>query len=196
MTGVRAVVPIRSLADGKTRLAGVLSDTERETLNREMLRHCLQILATCRGIGHVSVVTRDDGAAELAAHHGADVVRETAPAGLNAALSEALATLGNADAALILPADLPRLAVDDVEAVLATKTAIVVAPDNARSGTNALLLRPPNVIGPVFGPDSFGLHLEAAASAGLKASVVQRPGLAFDLDTPEDYSSWRTEGLR
>ncbi len=63
---------------------------------------------------------------------------------------------------------------------------VAIAPSDARSGTNALLLRPPDIIAPAFGRDSFEAHLRAAESAGAAVQVVSDTVLGFDLDTPDD----------
>jgi 2-phospho-L-lactate guanylyltransferase len=61
-------------------------------------------------------------------------------------------------------------------------------PDRHRSGTNALLLRPPDVIEPSFGPDSLGRHIAAADAAGVEHRVEHVPSLSFDVDTSDDLA--------
>jgi 2-phospho-L-lactate guanylyltransferase len=112
------------------------------------------------------------------------------PDGLNPALRQAqqVADSAHATGLLIVPADLPTLAREDVDAILAAAISapVAIAPDRAGQGTNALLLRPVLAIDPSFGLDSFARHRLLAEEAGLTAAVVQRPGLALDLDTPAD----------
>jgi 2-phospho-L-lactate guanylyltransferase len=85
----------------------------------------------------------------------------------------------------------------DIGAMLqvAPSTGIVVAPDRAGGGTNALLLSPPSAIMPAFGVDSFARHRTLAVGAGLPSTVVERPGLALDLDTPSDVAALLAGGL-
>ncbi|MGH2457081.1 MAG: 2-phospho-L-lactate guanylyltransferase, partial [Candidatus Limnocylindria bacterium] len=92
----------------------------------------------------------------------------------------------------VLHGDLPNLAVDDVRALVDAIPAagVAIAPDRAESGTNGLALRPPDAIGFRFGPGSFAAHRAEARRAGLSLAVVRRPGLAFDLDTPDDLARW------
>ncbi len=99
------------------------------------------------------------------------------------------AALG-ADAALVLPADLPLLTPEAIARFLSAvgDAAVGVAPDRADMGTNALLLRPPSVLAPAFGPDSFLRHRELARSHGLSLATVHVPELALDLDTPADLA--------
>ncbi|MDE3194365.1 MAG: hypothetical protein KGN00_11830, partial [Chloroflexota bacterium] len=88
----------------------------------------------------------------------------------------------------LLPADLAALRADDVAALLeaAEEADVVIAPDRRARGTNALVLRPPDALEPLFGPDSFAAHREAASRAGLRVRVVERAGLALDLDEADD----------
>ncbi len=66
-----------------------------------------------------------------------------------------------------------------------------IAPDRHGLGTNALYLEPPEIIAPRFGPGSFARHRDAALAAGALLRVVDRPGLRFDIDTPEDWGLYR-----
>ncbi|NUQ37724.1 MAG: 2-phospho-L-lactate guanylyltransferase, partial [Caldilineales bacterium] len=66
--------------------------------------------------------------------------------------------------------------------------ALVIAPDAAETGTNALLLRPPDLLRPRFGPDSFPRHLALAAAAGVEAVIYRSPTLAHDVDLPVDLA--------
>jgi len=70
----------------------------------------------------------------------------------------------------------------------------VISPDDARSGTNALLLRPPGALPFSFGPGSFGVHLQAALRRGVRVRVCERPNVAFDLDSPEDLARLEASG--
>ena len=59
-------------------------------------------------------------------------------------------------------------------------------------GTNAVSMRPPGRMTTHFGePGSAAVHERAAWTAGADAHVLDRPGLAFDVDTPEDLARWR-----
>jgi 2-phospho-L-lactate guanylyltransferase (CobY/MobA/RfbA family) len=106
---------------------------------------------------------------------------------------------------LFLSADLPTLTTADVEAMIAACPARGVAIGRAHdAGTNALALRPADAIVPAFGsPASSAVHADRAGAAGVAAVLVDRPGLALDLDTPSDLTealaargggarSWRT----
>ena len=103
-------------------------------------------------------------------------------------VSEPVAAVVSADCPLICGSDVRAL----VDAVPDRGIAIARAVD---AGTNAVAMRPPAVAATVFGaPGSAALHAERARAAGLEAVIVDRPGLALDLDTPADVRALRPRG--
>jgi 2-phospho-L-lactate guanylyltransferase len=108
--------------------------------------------------------------------------------GLNAAVQAGIrAATRSASAVIVLPGDVPLVEPGDITAVVAAAgdapRVAVVVPDTAGRGTNALLLRPPDLIAPAFGEASCERHLAAARSAG-RAIQLERPRLALDVDDP------------
>ena len=197
-----AIVPVKPLRRGKSRLADVLTPDERVDLNRRLLSHTLDTLTAIKEIEHVLVVSRDPGALSLARDHGARTVQENGAPKLNVALTRATivarsyATRG----VLVVPADLPLITPEDVQAMLdrvQDPPVVVVAPDRHRKGTNALLVCPAGLIVYDFGPNSFQRHCELAVEAGARLEVVDLPSLALDVDLPEDLDmvSEHFEGL-
>lgn len=117
--------------------------------------------------------------------------------GLNGGLEQARfdALVDDVETLVILHGDLPNLRATDVEALLSAlpsgdEPGVAIAPDRAGTGTNGLVLRPPGVIPFRFGTGSFAAHTNEVAQAGLPLVAVNRAGLAFDLDTPEDLARW------
>jgi coenzyme F420-0:L-glutamate ligase/coenzyme F420-1:gamma-L-glutamate ligase len=146
-------------------------------------------------------VSPDQTVLRLAAEVGAETLRQEG-GGLNEALEEARRyALGRgASAVLVLPADLPTLRAPDVGAVLEAVPdgggpAVIVSPDAAGTGTNALLLRPPDAVPFLFGPGSFEAHRAAARERGVPVHDLERPNLAFDLDTADDLRRLEDRGL-
>ena len=189
--GVWAIVPVKPLRRGKSRLASVLSVNERTLLNRRLLIHTLQVLAQVPEIEQVLVVSRDTGALSLARQYGARTLQERGDSQLNLALRHATAFLQSyrVGAVMVLPADLPLLEPADIRALLEAlgdPPAVVLAPDRHHEGTNALLVAPPGLICYRYGPGSFARHKQEAATTGAQLSIVERQGLAWDLDWPED----------
>jgi len=186
-----AIVPVKPLKRGKSRLAGVLGEDERTLLNFNMLGATLKTLSKVEEIDQVLVVSRDPSALALARDYNAKTVQEDGHPSLNLALKRAAlaAKAYNADGIIILPADLPLIKPADIATFikLGKKTPIVViAPDRRKEGTNALLMRPAGTIPFIFGPGSFKKHLQAAEKAGVESVVCELETLGLDLDLPED----------
>ena len=186
-----AIVPVKPLRRGKSRLAGALTEEERAVLNQRLLERTLETLSTLKELDQVLVVSRDPQALTIARNYGAKTVQEDGQPHLNTALARAtvVAKLHATQGVLILPADLPLLTADDLLAVIdkAVKPpVVVVAPDRHRKGTNALLMSPAGLIDFDFGEDSFQRHCERAKQAGAHLEIVELPSLGLDLDLPED----------
>ncbi len=189
-----AIVPVKSVQNGKTRLRTVLSDEERASLNRFLLVHTLEVLQALRSsIEQVLVTSPDPATLSLARRCGARTLHESRSAGLNKALHAAvlLAKERRVQRVLILPIDLPLLQPQDIEAILERgypPPVGVIAPDRRGKGTNALLLSPPDLISFAFGEASFFHHSERIRASGARLEVLTLERLAFDLDTPEDLT--------
>lgn len=186
-----AIVPVKPLRRGKSRLAGVLTQEERLGLNSQMLIHTVDILRDIPEIEQVLVVSRDQAALSLARTHGARTVQENGAPELNIALTRATmvaqsyATRG----VLIIPSDLPMITKEDVYAMLERvqdPPVVVVAPDRKKEGTNALLVCPVGLIEYDYGPNSFERHCQSARRAGARLEICELPSLALDMDMPED----------
>jgi len=198
LSSLHVLVPVRGLAEGKTRLGETLDAEERETLIVGLLHRLLEILSAWPPSRRTHVVSDDAIIRRVAQEQGASIVSEPAAGDLNAALAAArdAAVARHASAILILPADLPLVTVaaldrllDAADAALAAghgRPLVVAAPSDARGGTNALLLSPPTVIEPAFGPASLEAHVRAARAVDASVQLVIDPALGFDLDTPED----------
>ncbi|MGH2408104.1 MAG: 2-phospho-L-lactate guanylyltransferase, partial [Candidatus Limnocylindrales bacterium] len=197
LTRLHVVVPIRALGGGKRRLGPVLDESDRERLVIGLLRRTLAVLATWPGAAAVHVVSPDPAVAPIALAAGAHPLAQVR-GGLNEgiALARDAALAADATAMLVIPGDLPLLGVEVLEALADAADAavaagsghavVVIAPADARTGTNALLVSPPDAIEPGFGPGSLERHLREAEAAGASTQLVVDPTLGFDLDTPED----------
>jgi len=186
-----AIVPVKPLRLGKSRLAEMLSEDERADLNGRLLVHTLTTLAEIPEIEHVLVISRDPAALSLARSHGARTVQENGNPQLNLALARATVVVKNyhTHGVLIVPADLPLLTPQDLRLMLDHATnppVVVVAPDRHKEGTNGLLICPVGLIEYEFGPGSFQRHCAQAIKAGARLEIVDLPSLALDMDLPED----------
>ena len=190
-----AVVPVKDLTGTKSRLKPVLNPFGRAGLTVYMMKNVLAALQEA-GVEHACVVSPDPTVLQMAEEEGAATLLQKSR-GLNPALEEARewATAEGASALLVFPADLPLLCAPDVEAVLeAAKedegSLAVISPDAAGTGTNALLLRPPDALPFLFGANSFENHLDAAREREVQVQVCERTPLAFDIDTAEDLAEF------
>jgi len=193
-----AIVPVKPLRHGKSRLSGTLSEDERTQLNESLLEHTLETLANLKELEQVLVVSRDPHALAIARKHGARTVREDGSPHLNTALARAtiVAKLHATRGVLILPADLPLLTRDDILALLeraANPPVVVIAPDRHEKGTNALLMSPAGLIEYDFGEGSYQRHCKRAKKAGARLEIVKLPSLGLDLDLPEDLELIREQ---
>ena len=187
-----AIVPVKPLRRGKSRLAGTLNEDERTQLNRALLQHSLETLSGVPGVNEVLVVSRDPNALAIAREHGARTVQEDGTPHLNTAVKRAtvVAQVYATQGVLILPADLPLVTREDIQVLLdrAVKPPVVViAPDRHGKGTNALVIAPAGLIEYDFGENSFQRHCERVKQAGARLEVVELPSLGLDLDEPEDF---------
>jgi len=185
------LLPVKPPAEAKSRLARVLSDAARAELAATLFDHVLRTSLQVFDSKNLLVVSRSPALLTDAVARGVGIVRESAECGLNEALAAGSdeAVRRGADAVLVLPCDLPSLSAADIEALLsaACPKGVVIAPDSRDQGTNALLLSPPDALPFAFGEDSFAAHVMAARTRGIDPVILRRPGLAFDVDTAEDY---------
>jgi 2-phospho-L-lactate guanylyltransferase len=186
-----AIVPVKPLRRGKSRLSPVLTEEERADLNRRLLVHTVDTLKSISEIEHVLVISRDPAALALSREHGARTVQENGAPHLNVALARATLVAKNyaTRGVLIVPADLPLITPEDVRLMLERvqdPPVVVVAPDRRQQGTNALLVCPAGFIEYDFGPGSFARHCERARAAGARLEILELPSLELDMDLPED----------
>jgi 2-phospho-L-lactate/phosphoenolpyruvate guanylyltransferase len=185
----RALVPVKSLATAKSRLAPSLSQNQRETLVLDMLCHVLHVLQDSELFEQVSVVSADKRVLEQAHTWGAKALSEEQyghnPALHAAALRE---KAEGVTALLTISADLPLLSRQDIRCLFeqSTQYEVVLAASKDDTGTNAILVRPPLAIPYVFGPNSLQCYREAVRQRYLSHTIYHSIGLALDIDTIDD----------
>lgn len=189
-----AIIPVKPLKKAKSRLSAVLSAEQRYALAQAMLRHVLSVAAASPHVTGLIVISRDTKALAIAREMGAKTIQEGAVSDLNLALlrATAIAESWRADAALILPADLPFVHADDVREMihLSRERSIVIAGDSQADGTNALLVRPPGLIEYDYGPASLQKHIASAAALGADVIPYHSDRLALDIDVPQDLARY------
>jgi len=190
------ILPFKSLAHGKSRLAPVLDAPRRRQLNLQLLQHALQVALEHAGPAHTLVVSHCPEVLAIARRQGCRAMAETQGAGLNGAVQDAIdeARRHGAGELLVMSCDLPLVRASDLAALVhlgRMRHGVVIATDRAAAGTNALYLPARAAFQPQYGADSCRLHTAEARRLGLPVQVVRRPGLAFDLDSPRDLREWQ-----
>ena len=188
-----AILPIKTFEEAKQRLGDALDRPTRRVLAEAMFTDVLTGLRRCEGIDDLIVVTSDHGAERIAAGYGAAVVRDgqlghshAASLGIQQALESA------AQRVLLVPGDCPLLDPAEIDDLIARPMAgrsAVIVPDRHGTGTNALLLSPPDAFEPAFGSGSRERHEALGRAAGIDPQTVNVQSLALDVDTPEDLSA-------
>jgi 2-phospho-L-lactate guanylyltransferase len=191
-----AVLPVKSFTRAKQRLGDAVGGGEREELAAAMVGDVLSALAAVHELDELVVVTAEPIAARAAGRAGAAVIEDPDEAGQSAAAARGIdaALVRGADRVLLVPGDCPALDPAELSALLSRRDEpphVVIVPDRHGSGTNALLLAPPNVVGPSFGAGSFARHAARARAAGATVKVCELPSLGLDVDTPDDLAAVR-----
>jgi len=184
------LVPVKDLSTAKQRLSIILSPEERIALAQAMCEDVLDTLAQWPTRPAVAVVTRDPFARELAKRFGFDVIADAENSSETSAIEMATAACRQRGAinTLVIPADIPLIEVSELEKIVAAAPAAgaVLVPDAAGRGTNAAWRSPADLFPLRFGNDSFLPHQAAAKATGLPCVVLELPGIARDIDRPED----------
>jgi 2-phospho-L-lactate guanylyltransferase len=190
-----AILPVKSFGAAKQRLADSLGAGSRQALAQAMFTDVLGSLRRVPGLDEIAVVTSDRDAESASSGERVRVLPDTAQAGQSAAaligIRHALAE--GYDRVLLVPGDTPLVQPGDLAGLIAGTRGVVIVPDRHGTGTNALLLAPPDAIEPSFGPDSFARHVAAAERAGVPHRVEEIRTLALDVDTPADLAELGAE---
>src|SRR3954449_4125514 len=186
-----AILAVKSFGRAKQRLGGAFSDRPR--LAGAMLADVLAALERVPGLDELIIVTAEPAAAAAASESGAHVVHDPVGAGQSAAAARGIAAARErgADRGLLVPGDCPALDAAEVARLLGRSESVVIVPDRHGQGTNALLLAPPGVMEPAFGPGSLARHAALARAAAASVKVCELPTLCLDVDTPDDLAALR-----
>ena len=195
-----AILPVKSFGAAKQRLAESLGAGFRQALAQAMFADVLRSLRRAPELDEIVVVTSDRVAESAAGGHRVRVLADTAQAGQSEAaligIRHALAE--GFERTVLVPGDTPLVEREDLARLLAPAVpGVVIVPDRHGTGTNALVLTPPDAIGPSFGPGSFARHVALAEAAGVPHRVERVSALELDVDTPGDLAELAAQlGLR
>jgi 2-phospho-L-lactate/phosphoenolpyruvate guanylyltransferase len=190
-----AVVPVKERVSAKERLAATLRPETRQALALAMLEDVLAALTATPGIAGLLVVTVDPEAGRLAARYGARLTELGARDGHTGAVTAAARLLAGEKRSgmLTLPGDIPLVTPAEIATIMAAHLptpSFTIVPSHDERGSNAIASSPPDAVPLRFGDDSFYPHLQAAAACGLRPKALHLPGIALDIDNPEDVVSF------
>ncbi len=188
---ISAVIPVKNLARGKSRLAPLLSVEERINLSIAMLRDMLECLCSTSYISAVVIVSSDRLVKDVAEEYDAvSVIEDKDEQGVNNAVALADSITRDYDASVVLPHDLPLIDVIDLamlyNTVLHNTRCVVITPSSRLDGTNVLLRRPPNIIKTHYDEDSYILHVREALANNARVKILLSKRLMSDIDEPAD----------
>jgi len=190
-----AILPVKRFASAKRRLEGALASGARRALAEAMFTDVLTALRRVDAIDEIIVVSADQGAQRIAEGYGARAIDDPAESGQDQAVLRAAGVARELGAAqvLCLAGDCPLIDPTELETLLGKpRTAerfAVIVPDRHGTGTNGLLLAPPDALEPRYGPDSFARHLELAQAGGVPTEVAEIASIGLDVDTPDDLAA-------
>ena len=184
------LIPFKSLATAKQRLAEALDAGQRSELAEAMLRDVMSAAAGVKSRIDVALVTGDARAQAIARELGFLVIEDAGNESETAAIEMATAwcEAQGYDTTIVVPADIPLIAEDELHRVLdaAPKEGAVFVPAYDRRGSNCILRRPPSIIPLRFGNDSFLPHCETMKTTGKELIILEFPGIGLDIDNPHE----------
>ncbi|WP_320669598.1 2-phospho-L-lactate guanylyltransferase [Patulibacter defluvii] len=190
-----AIVPVKRFSNAKQRLADVLPARSRVALMQAMVTDVLIALRRSQLVEGVIVVTGEPVAEQIAVNYNAEVLPDAHDLGHSEAVAAGIQwALGRgAERVLLVPGDCPTLDPSEVDGLLAADPhdgpEVTIVPDRHGSGTNALVLTPPDVMPAAFGEGSRARHAEAAKAAGAAVFEARPETLLLDVDTREDLEA-------
>lgn len=187
-----AILPVKDFTDAKQRLSAALTPHERRGLFAAMVEDVLAALAGCGDLFEgILVITRDSRGRTLAESYGARCIEEPANRGQTAAVTLGVETLAaeGVGSILAVPGDIPGVTTAEIREAASAhgpSPAMTIVPAWDERGSNCIVCSPPGLIGFSFGNESFRPHLSAARAAGVEPRIVRLPGIALDVDNPDD----------
>jgi 2-phospho-L-lactate guanylyltransferase len=190
-----AVVPVKERVSAKERLAPMLAPEVRQALALAMLEDVLEALSATPGIAGLLVVTVDPEARLVAVRYGGRPIETGARDGHGGAVAAAARLLAaeGRSGMLTLPGDIPLVTPAEIAQLLAAHLpapSFTIVPSHDELGSNAVVCSPPDAVPLRFGENSFYPHLRAAQTCDIRPRVLHLPGIALDIDNPEDVMSF------
>jgi|LSQX01.1.fsa_nt_gb 2-phospho-L-lactate guanylyltransferase len=188
---VWAVLPVKPLTAGKSRLHRYLRSDQIIDLNRSLFESTFERILACHVIDRLMVITKDQELLDYTRANGGVALQENTPSSLNKAVSQAFAVIQDNDPGpvLVVPADLPDMRSEDLAELIDQGTSdrfLLIVPDCHQTGTNALFASSPTLIEPRFGRRSFQKHTGQALKKSAEITIWLKKSMQYDLDTFQD----------
>ena len=184
------LIPVKNLSQAKQRLTSVLDQPSRTQLAQAMLHDVLSAVHKWKGRPAVALVTSDPFAMKLARRYEFEVIPDPKNPGETGAIEMAthVCEERGVEYTLVIPADIPLIQSWELEEIMkhAPREGTVLVPAADGRGTNAAFRRPAALFPLRFGNDSFKPHYAAARGANKPCVVLNLPGIAVDVDGPDD----------
>jgi len=187
---VFAIVPVKTLASSKKRLASILTERERVKLSEAMLQDVLS--AVCNSVvKNVIIVSKDQKVMKIAQEFDVVIVKEEEELGVNSAVALTNDICKDCDASIVIPHDLPFVIPLDIDMICNSamgKRCVVITPSHRYDGTNALLRKPSDAIETHYDEDSYEIHVNKARERNVPVKIFLNKGLMLDIDEPRDIT--------
>ncbi|MBJ7458541.1 MAG: 2-phospho-L-lactate guanylyltransferase [Thermoleophilaceae bacterium] len=185
------ILPIKPFDDAKERLATGLAAEQRRLIAEAMVRDVIAALGRTKEVDGIVVVSAEPKLTEIAAGTADAVIADARTGHSDAAMAGvAWAIEHDFDRVVMIPGDCPLLNPEELDDLIARtredRIQFAVVPDRMGTGTNALVVAPPDAAEPSFGPDSRQRHIAMGLAAALRVAEHEVPSLALDLDTADD----------
>jgi len=187
------IIPIKTFENSKNRLKSHLNDTLRIQLCELMAKDVLNVVSKSEEFDKIIIITKEKQTFSKYKNDKIIIIEEIEELGINQAIKFAYNQLniGESDVVLILHADIPLISKDDInwmsDKLTSHERLAIIAPSLRKDGTNALLVKPANVINFQFGKNSYEKHLELLKNKqDLEVLIFKNENISLDIDTFED----------
>jgi 2-phospho-L-lactate guanylyltransferase len=185
------ILPVKPFDDAKERLATGLAAEQRRLIAEAMVRDVIAALSRAKEVDGIVVVSAEPKLKEIAGDVADAIIPDARTGHSDAAKAGVAWAIENEyDRVVMIPGDCPLLDAEELDALImrtrADEIEFAVIPDRMGTGTNGLVISPPDAVEPSFGPGSRQRHIAMGLAASRRTAEHEVPSLALDLDTAED----------